>query len=77
MVKSFTNLNGKPCIYANSGTWEDKKSRDKNNVIDQDTTTMDFVIISPVKSNKKKLQVGLYQYRYGKHLMANKKEIDL
>jgi len=77
MVKSYTNLDGKPCVYANSGTWEDQKTRDKSTVIDQDTIKMNFVMIAPVKSNKKKLQVNLYQYRAGKHLLANKKEVDL
>lgn len=77
MIKSYTNLDGKPCIYANSGTWEDQKTRDKNAAIDQDVLKMDFVTIVPVKSDKKKLQVALHQYREGKHLLKDSKEIDL
>lgn len=77
MLKSYTNLQDKLCLYANSGTWEDLKTRDKNEVIDQDAKKMHFVVITPVKSDKKKLQVGLYQYRYGKHYLEDSKEIDL
>ncbi len=77
MIKSYTNLNGEACIYANSGTWEDKKTRDKNAVIDQDAINMDFIMIYPVNSDKKKLQVALYQYRYGKHMFVDSKEVNL
>jgi len=77
MIKSYTNLNGEPCIYANSGTWEDQKTRDKNAAIDQDALKMHFVIIAPVMSDRNKLQVGLYQYRYGVHSLEDSQEIDL
>lgn len=77
MIKSYTSLNGKSCLYANSGTWEDQKTHDKNAMIEQDTLKMNFVMISPVKPDKKKLQVALYQYRYGKHLLKDIKELDL
>lgn len=77
MIKPYTNLDGAPCIYANSGTWEDQKTRDKSAVTEQDTLKMHFVMIAPVKSNKKKLQVALFQYRYGKHSQVDSKEIDL
>lgn len=70
MIKSYINLDGKYCIYANSGTWEDQKTRDKSAAMEQDTIKMHFVTIAPIKSDKKKLQVALYQYRYGKHLLA-------
>ncbi len=77
IIKSYVNLNGKPCIYANSGTWEDQKTRDKNAVIEQDTLKMNFIMISPMKPDKKKLQVALCQYRYGKFLLQDNKEIEL
>jgi UDP-2,3-diacylglucosamine pyrophosphatase LpxH len=77
MIKSYTNLDGKTCLYANSGTWEDQKTRDKNAAIDQDILKMDFIIIDPVKSDKKKLQVALYQYNKGTHLLKDSKEVDL
>lgn len=77
MIISYTNLNNQPCIYANTGTWEDQKTRDKNEVIDQDAKKMNFVVILPVKSDKKKLQVALYQYKYGIHSLVDNKEVDL
>ncbi len=77
MIKSCTNHKGEPCLYANSGTWEDKKTRDKNAAIDQDALKMDFLIIAPNKANKKKLQVALYQYHGGKHLLRDSNEVEL
>lgn len=77
MIKSYTNLKNEACLYANSGSWEDQKTRDKNEEIDQDAKKMYFVVIAPIKSDKKKLQVLLYQYRYGKHSLEDSKEIDL
>jgi len=38
---------------------------------------MNFVTIYPVKSDKKKLQVALYQYRYGKQVLVDNKEVNL
>ncbi|EGK05237.1 hypothetical protein HMPREF9456_02907 [Dysgonomonas mossii DSM 22836] len=58
------------------GSWEDQKTRDKNEEIDQDAKKMYFAVISPIKSDKKKLQVALYQYRYGKHSLKDSKEIN-
>lgn len=72
-----TNRKGEACLYANSGTWEDQKTRDKNEAIDQDAKKMHFVVITPVKSDENKLQVSLYQYRYGKHSLEESKELDL
>ena len=46
-------------------------------MIDQDAKKMNFIVIAPVKSDKTKIEVGLYQYRYGKHVLNEKKEIDL
>ena len=77
IIKSYTNLKGQECIYANSGTWEDQNTRDKKEIIDQDNIKMDFIIITPFKSDKKKLQVGLYQYHSGKHLLKGSKEVTL
>ncbi len=77
MIKSYVNLDKEPCLYVNSGTWEDQKTRDKNVTIDQDRLKMHFVIISPIQSDKKKLQVSLNQYRYGKHVLMESKELGL
>ena len=77
MIKTFTNAKGQECIYANSGTWEDKKSRDKNAAIDQDVENMDFIVIYPAASNKNKVQVAQYQYVRGKHELKDSKSIEL
>jgi len=77
MIKTYKNLKGSTCVYANSGTWEDYKSRDKSKVIEQDSMNMTFVVVSPMKTNKKKLQVGLYQYRFGKHFLTDSKSLDI
>lgn len=77
MIKTYSNYKGEECIYVNSGTWEDQKTRDKNSNIDQDALKMHFVVITPVKAEENKLQVGLYQYRYGKHFMEESKVLDL
>ena len=74
MIKAYTNLNEEPCLYVNSGTWEDQKTRDKEAAIDQDALKMDFVVIDPLGSDKNTLMVQLYQYKYGEHLL---KDIDL
>ena len=68
---------GTYCIYANTGTWEDKKTRNKNDVIEQDTINMNFVVITPQKINHRILNVKLYQYRYGTHSVMNSKDVDL
>lgn len=77
MIKPFKNLEGKDCIYANSGTWEDLKTRNKSAAIDQDAEKMNFLIVAPVNSDKKKLHIGLYQYKYGKHVLGESSEISL
>lgn len=77
MIKSYKNAKNEDCLYVNSGTWEDQKTRDKNEVIDQDAKKMDFVVITPVGSDKKELQVGLYQYKYGKHVMKENNKVNL
>lgn len=74
MIKASTNQNGEFCLYVNSGTWEDQKTRDKKSTIDQDALKMDFVVIDPMGSDKNTLLVKLYQYKYGEHLL---KDIDL
>jgi len=33
--------------------------------------------LRPPTSDSKRLQVALYQYRYGKHMLVGKKEIEL
>lgn len=66
-----------PCVYANTGTWEDRKSRIKSNVIDQDSINMNFVVITPNKTNHKILNIKLYKYLYGAHSVVDSKDVDL
>ena len=68
---------GTYCVYANTGTWEDKKTRNKNDIIEQDAINMNFVVITPQKTNHRILNVKLYQYRYGTHSLINSKDVDL
>lgn len=77
MIKNYTNLNGKPCIYANSGTWVDKKTRNKNENIDQDAINMNFLMLYPTSSDSNRMQISLYQYKYGEHLLVSNQEINL
>jgi UDP-2,3-diacylglucosamine pyrophosphatase LpxH len=77
MIRSVTNTDNKECIYVNSGSWEDRKTRDKSAYIEQDTINMNFVIINPVDSDTDKLQIDLYQYFSGQHLLKDHQEIDL
>jgi len=77
MIKTFTNVLGQECIYANSGTWEDQKTRDKSAAIDQDNLKMDFIVISTINSDHKKLRVSLFNYHGGKHVPVDSKSVDL
>lgn len=71
------NKNNHSCVYANTGTWEDRKSRIKNNNIDQDSINMNFVVITPNKTNHKMLNIKLYKYLYGAHSVLNSRDVDL
>ncbi|WP_434501739.1 metallophosphoesterase [Prevotella sp.] len=71
------NKNNHSCVYANTGTWEDRKSRIRNNNIDQDSINMNFVVITPNKTNHKMLNIKLYKYLYGAHSVLNSKDVDL
>lgn len=77
--KMMTSINqcDLPCVYANTGTWEDRKSRIKSNVIDQDSINMNFVVITPNKTNHKILNIKLYKYLYGAHSVVDSKDVDL
>lgn len=77
MIKSFTNLENKPCLYVNSGTWEDQKIRDKSEVVDQDAKKMHFVVLFPSKTDNKKLRVDLYQFRFGEHCLEASNSLEL
>lgn len=76
-ITTHTNLKHEPCLYVNSGTWEDQKTRFNHPEVDQDTVKMHFVLIAPLSATPNTLQVGLYQYRSGKHTLMDKKELAL
>lgn len=76
-ITTHTNLKHEPCLYVNSGTWEDQKTRFNHPEVDQDTVKMHFVLIAPLSATPNTLQVGLYQYRSGKHKLMDKKELAL
>lgn len=74
---TFDNDRGEKCIYANSGTWEDKKMRDKSQQLDQDNINMNYIVVSPIKGDKKHLQVALYQYEYGNPILKKSADVNL
>lgn len=79
MIKTFTNTKGEACVYANSGTWVDKKVRtaeaESGMVVDQDAINMHFVVITPREDDKGKLYVGLYQFKHGEHVLVDNQTI--
>lgn len=79
MIKTYTSIKNEACVYANTGTWVDKKIRtlDAENglVADQDAINMHFVVITPREDDKNKIYVGLYQYNHGEHLLIDSQTI--
>lgn len=76
MIKSFTNKQNKACLYVNSGTWIDKKTK-QGETVDQDVQNMDFVVIMPQSTDSTMLKVELFKYRKGKHVSMESKSIQL
>lgn len=76
MIKSFTNLTGQECIYANSGTWVEKKVRG-NVKVDQDLENMDFIVITPQVTDRNTLKIERLKYSKGKHLSIENKSVKL
>ena len=74
MIKTFTNPNGQACVYANTGTWVDRKFRG-NEVVDQDVQNMDFVVIAPRKDDSNKIYIGLCKLERGIHKMIENQTI--
>lgn len=79
MIKSFTNVKNEACVYANTGTWIDEKIRDidaaAGKVVDQDTVNMNFVVVMPHKNDQSEINVGLYKYKRGKHVLVENQNI--
>jgi len=76
MLKSYSNTSGEACIYANSGTWIDKKIKN-GEVVDQDLQNMDFVVIAPQAADESMVKVELFKYEKGKHISVESKSIKL
>ena len=76
MLKSFTNANGETCIYANSGTWIDKKIK-SGETVDQDVQNMDFIVIAPQAADASMVKIERFQYRRGTHVSMESQSIKL
>lgn len=76
MIMSFKNTNGEACIYANSGTWIDKKIKN-GEVVDQDIENMDFVVIAPLPNDEGMIKVERFKYKRGIHVSMESKSIEL
>lgn len=76
MIKTFINPDGKECVYANSGTWVDKKIKNGEQV-NQDQENMDFIVIAPHTVDTNMTKVDRYKYKNGKHVLVESKSITL
>lgn len=76
MLLSFTNTKGEECIYANSGTWVDRKTLHGEKV-NQDEENMDFIVISPNPTDKEMTKVERFKYKNKKHVSIESKSIKL
>lgn len=76
MIKTYMNHKQEECVYANSGTWIDRKERQEEKY-DQDVENMDFVVISKDKSTDGNLKVELKKLNKGNHLLVESKTIKL
>lgn len=76
MIKTYVNLKQEECVYANSGTWIDRKEKQKE-TYDQDVENMDFVVISKDKNIDGNLKVELKKLNKGDHLLVESKTIKL
>ncbi len=76
MLKTFTNSKGEACVYANSGTWIDKKTRHGESV-DQDNENMDFIVIAPQAADNSMVKVERFQFRKQGHISLESRSIKL
>jgi len=76
MIESYTNTNNEACLYANSGTWIDKKIK-KGETVDQDVENMDFIVIMPQSADESILKVERFKYENGKHISLESKSVKL
>jgi UDP-2,3-diacylglucosamine pyrophosphatase LpxH len=76
MIKSFSNTKNEACLYANSGTWIDKKIK-KGETVDQDIQNMDFLVMMPQSADEHMLKVERFKFEKGKHISLESKSIKL
>ncbi len=76
MIKSYTNKRAESCLYANSGTWIDKKIKN-GETVDQDLQNMDFLVMMPQSADEHMLKVERFKYEKGKHISLESKSIKL
>lgn len=76
MIKSYTNKKAEACLYANSGTWIDKKIK-KDETVDQDLQNMDFLVMMPQALDEHMFKVERFKYEKGKHISLESKSIKL
>jgi len=75
-IKSYTGKTTGECLYVNSGTWIDKKTK-KDETVDQDVQNMDFIVIAPQTTDESMIKVERFKYRKGKHVSIESKSIQL
>lgn len=76
MIKAYTSADNKECLYANSGTWIDKKIKE-NETVDQDVQNMDFIVMMPQAADESMMKVERFKYKKGKHISKESKSIRL
>ena len=75
IIRSYANKKGE-CVYANSGTWIDKKIKN-GETVDQDIQNMDFIVIMPLSTDSSMIKVERFKYKKGKHVSMESKSIQL
>lgn len=76
MIKAYTSADNKECLYANSGTWIDKKIK-ANETVDQDVQNMDFIVMMPQAADESMMKVERFKYEKGKHISKESESIRL
>ena len=76
MIKSYFSARKGDCLYANSGTWIDKKVK-HGATVDQDIENMDFIVLMPQSADTSMMKVERFKYRKGQHVSIESKSIKL
>ncbi|MEA4840586.1 MAG: metallophosphoesterase [Bacteroidales bacterium] len=76
LLGTYTNAKKGECVYANSGTWIDKKVKN-GATVDQDIQNMDFIVIMPQAVDTSMMKVEHFKYENGKQISIESKSIKL